>query len=151
MFLKQTIGTYRQEFKRHHKRMKRDEKRQYVCEIHHMSAFQVLTHKQYISSQSVKGKAPLIRTGKSLTMFITDIQEQLKSTRCWRQAGQARRRPPGRMRSGTRSGFWALKATKGQQWFWYTCWASGNWTPSVGGGKKTTHSQLSKEARKPKP
>lgn len=96
-------------------------------------------------------KRPLIRTGKSLTMFITDIQEQLKSTRCWRQAGQARRRPPGRMRSGTRSGFWALKATKGQQWFWYTCWASGNWTPSVGGGKKTTHSQLSKEARKPKP
>lgn len=46
-----------------------------------------------------------------------------------RQDG-ARRSPPGRMRSGTRSGFWKLKATKGQQRFWYTCWALRNWTPA---------------------
>lgn len=47
-----------------------------------MRAFKDLTHKQYISSLPVKASEPLLRTGSSLTMFITDIQKQLKSTRC---------------------------------------------------------------------
>lgn len=46
-----------------------------------------LTHKQYISSLPVKACKPLLRTGSSLTMFITDIQKQLRSTRCWGRTG----------------------------------------------------------------
>lgn len=52
-----------------------------------------------------------------------------------RQDG-ARRSPPGRMRSGTRSGFWKLKAPKGQQRFWYTCWVLRNWTPAGAVGRE---------------
>lgn len=71
-----------------------------------------LTCKQYISWLVVKPNEPLLRTGSSLTMFITDLKKQLKSTRCWGRTGPGEA-PPGRMRSGTRSSFWKLKATKG--------------------------------------
>lgn len=52
-----------------------------------------------------------------------------------RQDG-ARRRPEGEMRSGTRSGFWTLKATKSQQRFWYTCRLLRYWTPTGALGRE---------------
>lgn len=108
-----------------------------------------LTCKQYISLLVVKPNEPLLRTGSSLTMFITDLKKQLKSTRCWGRTGPGEA-PPGRMRSGTRSSFWKLKATKGggQQRFRYTCWALRNWTPNRGVGKRSTHCRLSKGAER---
>lgn len=56
-------------------------------QLKHMKPLKDLTHKQYISSLPVKASKPLLRTGNSLTMFITDIQKQLKSTRCWGRTG----------------------------------------------------------------
>lgn len=67
-------------------------------------------------------------------MFITDIPRAAEANQMLGQDG-ARPRPPGRMRSGTRSGFWDLKATK--KWATMTViYLCGNGTPAWAVGRQ---------------
>lgn len=66
-----------------------------------------------------------------------------------RQDG-AQRSPEGKMRSGTRSGFWTLKATRKKQRFWYTCWLLRYWTPTGAVGREPLTSDCQRGAGKAK-
>lgn len=106
-----------------------------------------LTHKQYISSLPVKASEPLLRTGSSLTMFITDIQKAAEVRQMLRQDG-AWWRPPRQNEVRYKIKFLEAQSYKRATKILIYLLGLRKLDTSVGGGKRNPSSQTVKRGLK---